>query len=349
MVQIDKTAADTSLDATPPANSNSTDASFEFSGSDAGSGVARFECQLDGADFTPCSSPQSYSNLSEGQHSIAIRAVDQADNVDPSPALHLWTINTNVPPVVVADNYNIDQDTVLNVPAPGVLDNDSDADSNPLTAVLDTPPTNGAVTLNADGSFEYIPDAGYVGNDSFSYHANDGTDDSNIVTVDITVNEVTTVFASCGGYDMFESAPGVYEAPDFAGNLIVGTNGRDIIKGTNGSDLILGLGGADDIKGKRGNDVICGGKGADYIRGNNGQDILYGDAGLDWLIGGNGADTLYGGKGWDYLEGNKGRDSLFGEAGSDVLLGSRGNDELDDGNGFDICTGGAGNDTLSNC
>jgi hypothetical protein len=76
-VQLDKTAANTSLDVTPPASSNSTDASFEFSGSDTGSGIAHFECQLDGADFTPCSSPQNYSNLSEGQHSIAIRAVDQ--------------------------------------------------------------------------------------------------------------------------------------------------------------------------------------------------------------------------------------------------------------------------------
>lgn len=348
-VQLDKTAADTSLDVTPPASSNSTDASFEFSGSDAGSGIARFECQLDGADFTTCTSPQSYSNLSEGQHSIAIRAVDQADNVDPSPALHLWTINTNVPPVAVADNYSIDQDTVLTVPAPGVLDNDSDTDGNPLTAVLDTPPTNGTLNLNADGSFEYTPAPGYVGNDSFSYHANDGTADSNIVTVEITVNGVTTVFASCGGYDVFEIAPGVYEAPDFAGNLIVGTNGRNTIKSTNGPDLILGLGGADDIKGKRGDDVICGGKGADFIRGNNGQDILYGDAGFDWLIGGNGADTLYGGKGSDYLEGKNGRDSLFGEAGFDVLLGGRGNDELDGGNGFDICTGGPGNDTLTDC
>ncbi len=348
-VQVDKTTPDTTIDVTPPTTSNSTDSSFEFSGTDVGSGVAGFECQLDDAGYAPCISAQNYNTLSEGNHSFEVRAIDHADNVDATPASFSWTINTNVPPQAMADSYSTDQDTVLTVPAPGVLDNDSDADGNPLTAVLDTPPTNGTLNLNADGSFDYTPNAGYVGSDSFSYHVNDGTVDSNIVTVDITVNEVTTVFASCGGYEVFETAPGVYEAPNFAGNLIVGTNGRDIIKGTNGSDLILGLDGADDIKGKRGDDVICGGKGADFIRGNNGQDILYGDAGLDWLIGGNGADTLYGGKGWDFLEGNKGRDSLFGEAGSDVLLGGRGNDELDGGNGFDICTGGSGNDTLSNC
>jgi Ca2+-binding RTX toxin-like protein len=269
-----------------------------------------------------------------------------ADNVDPSPALHLWTINTNVLPVAVADNYSIDQDTVLTVPAPGVLGNDSDTDGNSLTAVLDTPPTNGTLNLNADGSFDYTPDAGYIGSDSFSYHANDGTVDSNVVTVEITVNGVTTVFASCGGYDVFEIAPGVYEAPDFTGNLIVGTNGFNRL---NGPDLILGLGGVDIIKGKRGDDVICGGNGADIIRGNNGKDTLYGDAGLDWLIGGNGRDILYGGKGWDLLEGKKGQDRLFGEAGIDVLLGGKGNDELDGGSGNDSCNGGPGNDTLSNC
>ncbi len=56
-----------------------------------------------------------------------------------------------------------------------------------LTAALDTDATNGSVALNADGSFTYTPDADYCGTDSFTYHANDGIDDSNVATVTIEV------------------------------------------------------------------------------------------------------------------------------------------------------------------
>ena len=68
-----------------------------------------------------------------------------------------------------------------------MLGNDSDADSDPLTAVLDTDVSHGTLVLNANGSFSYTPAGGYTGPDAFTYHANDGTDDSNTVTVSLTV------------------------------------------------------------------------------------------------------------------------------------------------------------------
>ena len=67
------------------------------------------------------------------------------------------------------------EDTALTVPAPGVLGNDSDPDSEPLTAVLVTGPGHGTLTLNANGSFTYTPAANYTGPDSFTYRASDGT------------------------------------------------------------------------------------------------------------------------------------------------------------------------------
>ena len=94
----------------------------------------------------------------------------------------------NTAPVAVADSYSTPQNTALVQAAPGVLTNDTDADSNPLTAVLDTNVTHGALTLNANGGFTYTPTSGYSGPDSFTYHANDGTANSNIVTVSLTVN-----------------------------------------------------------------------------------------------------------------------------------------------------------------
>lgn len=93
----------------------------------------------------------------------------------------------NNAPTANDDSYSIAEDTTLTVPAPGVLDNDSDMDGDTLTAVLDSDVTNGDLTLSADGSFTYTPDADFCGSDSFTYHANDGEADSNIATVTIDV------------------------------------------------------------------------------------------------------------------------------------------------------------------
>ncbi|MEZ4736522.1 MAG: hypothetical protein R3E79_56265 [Caldilineaceae bacterium] len=176
-----------------------------------------------------------------------------------------------------------------------------------------------------------------------------------------------TAFANCGGYDVFETAPGVYAAPSFPGALLVGDNGDNWLQGTDGPDLILGLQGADDLWGRAGDDVICGGAGVDIIDGQQGNDTLYGDLHDDRLIGGPGNDTLYGGPGWDDLEGNQGDDTLYGGGDNDTLLGGNGNDvlrgaegddnlygergddDLNGGPGNDLCQGGNGNDTIAAC
>ena len=96
----------------------------------------------------------------------------------------------NQPPVAVDDAYVMDEDSVLNMTVPGVMDDDSDPDGDPLMAVLDADVTNGTLTLSEDGSFAYTPDVNFSGVDSFTYHVNDGREDSNIATVTITVNPV---------------------------------------------------------------------------------------------------------------------------------------------------------------
>ncbi len=96
---------------------------------------------------------------------------------------------TNDAPTAVDDSYVTDKNVVLNIPAPGVITNDTDPNGDPLSAFLDVGPVNGLVTLNADGSFSYTPNPDYVGLDSFTYHVKDGLDDSNIATVNLTVNQ----------------------------------------------------------------------------------------------------------------------------------------------------------------
>jgi len=91
-------------------------------------------------------------------------------------------------PVAMNDGHTMIQDTVLNVAEPGVLTNDTDVDGDALTAVFDTGTTNGIVSLNPNGSFSYTPNPGITGTDSFTYHAHDGTADSLVVTVTITID-----------------------------------------------------------------------------------------------------------------------------------------------------------------
>jgi VCBS repeat-containing protein len=101
------------------------------------------------------------------------------------------TVNpVNDAPSSTADSYSVDEDETLDVPANGVLANDNDIDGNGLTAVLVSDPPDGSVTLNADGSFSYTPDENFSGSDSFTYKANDGSEDSGTATVTITVDPV---------------------------------------------------------------------------------------------------------------------------------------------------------------
>ncbi len=110
-------------------------------------------------------------------------------------------------PVAVGDSYTTPVDTALNVSAPGVLANDTDADSDPLTAALVTDVSHGALTLNANGSFTYTPSSGYSGADSFTYKANDGGLDSNVVTVSIGVGNSALAFNGTNQYVALGAAP----------------------------------------------------------------------------------------------------------------------------------------------
>ena len=114
----------------------------------------------------------------------------------------------NTPPVAASDGYSVDEDQTLNVAAPGVLTNDSDADSDPLSAVLVSGPANGELNLLSDGAFTYTPNLDFNGSDSFAYQANDGTVDSNVATVNITVDPVNDapVLTSIGNQHVDEES-----------------------------------------------------------------------------------------------------------------------------------------------
>lgn len=92
-------------------------------------------------------------------------------------------------PVANGEAFYVSRDQPL---SGAVLGNDSDANYDPLTAILVNGPSHGNLTLSPNGTFTYTPASGYSGPDSFTYKANDGAADSNVATVSLTVGPGAT-------------------------------------------------------------------------------------------------------------------------------------------------------------
>ena len=102
------------------------------------------------------------------------------------------TVNAvNDAPTAAGDSYDAVQNVTLVTAAPGVLGNDSDADGDGLTAVLETAPITGTLVISPDGSFSYAPPVGYTGSVTFTYRADDGTAQSAPATVTLNVQQDT--------------------------------------------------------------------------------------------------------------------------------------------------------------
>lgn len=104
-------------------------------------------------------------------------------------SLTIWAgLDYLAAPVACYDSYSVIHDNTLTVStASGVLANDNDPNSLPLTASLVSGPSNGTLILNSDGSFIYQPNAGYIGSDSFVYVSSDGSYASD-ATVTLSIN-----------------------------------------------------------------------------------------------------------------------------------------------------------------
>ena len=110
-----------------------------------------------------------------------------------------YTNQGNNKPEGVEDNLL----TLVNAPLNGdLLSNDSDPDNDPLL-INTTPinkPNNGTLTINAEGTFAYTPNAGFIGEDEFYYEVcdihNDSKCDTVLVTIEVLPNPGNTVFAN---------------------------------------------------------------------------------------------------------------------------------------------------------
>jgi hypothetical protein len=86
---VDVTAPDTSLvEGSPQLQTYPPTATFEFSSNEEG---GTFQCSFDGANFSECTSPLTLEELSAGDHTFRVQAVDKAGNVDAEPVTYSWS------------------------------------------------------------------------------------------------------------------------------------------------------------------------------------------------------------------------------------------------------------------
>ena len=137
-------------------------------------------------------------------------------------------------PMALDDAYIIDVNQMLVVDAPGVLTNDVDPEGGLLTSLLMDGPTHGILDMAEDGTFTYQPDLDYVGLDSFTYIASDGSSASGLATVGINIKApligdlngdglVNAGDLSIIGALWMDPLPGTYDA-DLNGDGLVNVN-----------------------------------------------------------------------------------------------------------------------------
>jgi VCBS repeat-containing protein len=359
------TAEDTQLTVAPPGVlTNDSDADGDVLTAVVGSGPAHGTLTLNGNgsfSYTPA------ANFN-GADSFTYRASDGTANSD-SATVAIAVSSVNDAPTAAGDAYSTAEDTQRTVAAPGVLANDSDVDGNPLSAVLGSGPAHGTLTLNANGSFSYTPAANFNGADSFTYRASDGSANSNLATVSITVTSVndapTVVVAkggSCGGDDRSGTVNLTVADADNASSALTLTASSSNTALVPNGNVVLGGGGANRtltaraVSGRSGTAVVTvtvrDGQATGSVQltvrvAGNGNDTLTGGAGADMLFAQNGNDTLSGGGGNDLLCGGSGNDILSGGDGDDVMSAGSGDDRLTGGPGADQFSGGSGNDVAT--
>lgn len=179
---------------------------WDFGDGDSGSGV------------TP-----SHEYAAIDTYTVVLTVTDDDGLTDTATTTASITAGPNSPPVAADDGYATSQNVSLSVAAPGLLTNDWDANGDPLTAVLDADVSTGTLTLDASGSFTYVPVAGFVGSDSFTYVASDGIEHSDVATVTITVNLGGIILAVDDSYSAFADSVLTVAAPGISGNDVGGS------------------------------------------------------------------------------------------------------------------------------
>jgi hypothetical protein len=121
-----------------------------------------------------------------------------------TPGLNSFGVNGGpdapLPPLPASQNdaYSTAAGTAITVAAPGVLGNDTGNGASVMSAALVSGPSGGAVALSASGSFQYTPNAGFSGVDTFTYRAVTAAGPGNLATVSMAVAAAGTPLPPAG-------------------------------------------------------------------------------------------------------------------------------------------------------
>jgi len=96
----DATAPDTEIVSKPADPSNDTAPTFTFSSTDP---EGEFEYSLDGIDWEGCDDVLTLNALTDGEHTILVRSIDNSKNADPTPASYTWTVDTVAPETTITE------------------------------------------------------------------------------------------------------------------------------------------------------------------------------------------------------------------------------------------------------
>ncbi|NOJ79128.1 adventurous gliding motility protein AgmC [Myxococcus xanthus] len=146
-VLSETTPPDTTIVSGPPAVTNSTSATFDFSSNE---GPVTYECSLNGGPFEDCSAPQTFTGFSEGAQTLAVRAVDAEGNMDPTPATYTWTVDLT-PPTLPTIDSPADQEAVAT--GTPTLTGTGEPGSNIYLDVGDA--THGPILVDENGNWTF--------------------------------------------------------------------------------------------------------------------------------------------------------------------------------------------------
>jgi len=160
----DKTPPETALTSEPAAATTATSASFSFVSNESNS---TFSCKVDSGRWGRCKAPRAYSGLALGSHSFAVRAIDSAGNIDPTPATWSWKVEAEAPPVEtppVEEEAPPVEETppppVEETPPPDTTPPDTTISSGPSGTTTAITAAFGFTSTEAGSSFECKLDAG---------------------------------------------------------------------------------------------------------------------------------------------------------------------------------------------
>ena len=77
-----------------------------------------FECRIDSEEFAPCSFGFTTNPLVEGEHTFEVRAIDESNNVDPTPASRTFTFEPDLEPPETTINAGPENGSTTSDPTP---------------------------------------------------------------------------------------------------------------------------------------------------------------------------------------------------------------------------------------